>query len=100
MEINVLEILYSPGIDVDNIIPIDVFGEKYAQKVVPPNLYVVKTDSELIENSENRLVVYPSIIFEKDNVIYELTNVIVKNKNDMSFLECRYWKETFCEYEI
>ena len=100
MEINVTEILFKPHPMLDDIIPIDIFGEKYAKRVMLPNLYVVKTDTELIDNSERGLQVYPSIIFEKDSIIFELTNVIVKHKEDMCFLECKHWKETYLEVDI
>ena len=100
MEINVTEILFKPNLTIDNIIPIDIFGEKYSKFIMMPSLYVVKTTTELVDNSERGLQVYPSIIFEKDNIIFELTNVIVKHKEDMCFLECKHWKETFLEVDI
>ena len=100
MEIKVSEILYQPRIEKNDIIKVEIYGELYSKIITPPNVFVIKTNTELIENNEHCLYVYPSIIFEKDNIIFELTNVIVKHKEDMCFLECKHWKETFLEVDI
>ena len=98
MEINVTEILFQPEIGLPEIIPIDIFGEKYTKRIVMPNLFVVKTTNQLIENNERTMHVYPLIVFEINNIISELTDVIVKKKEDMYFLECKYWKQTVSDY--
>ena len=100
MEIKITEILFQPEVGLPEIIPIDVFGEIYTKRIVMPNLFVVKTNNKLIENNEKTMHVYPLIIFEINNIISELTDVIVKNKEDMCFLECRYWKQTVSDLDI
>ena len=100
MEIKVSEILYQPRIEKNDIIKVEIYGELYSKIITPPNVFVIKTNTELIENNEHCLYVYPSIIFENDNVITELKKVIVKKKEDMYFLEYKWWSQTSAEADI
>ena len=82
------EILYRP---ISKMCVIEVFGEKYAERIYSPNLYVVKTKYKF------DLDRYAILSFEYDGILITLNEVSIKQKEDMNFLECRFWEEEVIE---
>ncbi len=82
--INVNKILYSPSVKFEYI---DVLGERYAQRICSPNLYVVDADPFEIEDDDK------NITFTFERIEYILRDVVVNKIDYKIYLECRSWKE-------
>jgi len=81
-EIIIEDILHQPSTKVEKV---NMFGFEFFGIQNSPNVYVVKSTSEIIEDD---------ITFTFKNINYELKNIkLHSSNNDMLILECRRWRE-------
>jgi hypothetical protein len=84
-KIIITDLLYKPD---SEFIKTNILGLNFIGINKSPNVYVVKTNNEI--NSE-------FLKFEYKGLSYILDNVFVHKKDDLIFLECKYWIEEIIE---
>jgi len=87
-EIKINKILYEPKTQFGD--EISIYGEKYHQIIIDPNLFVVETNDSI--SKENK-----DLKFEFDRMLYKLYDIDPFTKNGLTFVECRRWEISVVE---
>jgi hypothetical protein len=83
MDITVTQIFYKPIVELETI---DIFGFKYIQRTLSPNLYVVETENEIPEGSD--------VEFKYNKLFYTLEGVSTAIHDGKTFIQCSNWTES------